>query len=71
MAITSVTTRGTVKWYDPRKGYGFIERQGAPQVFVHYSVIKGPQTELKTGDKVEFMAEQKPQGFVAHNVRVL
>jgi CspA family cold shock protein len=72
MATTTIRTTGTVKWYDPRKGYGFISRQGAPQVFVHYSKLKGNELpELKAGDAVEFLCENTGKGPIAHNVRLV
>ena len=71
MATTTVRTSGTVKWYDPRKGYGFISRRGTGLVFVHYSRLKGPDTpELKAGETVEFLCEMTDKGPIAHNVRV-
>lgn len=71
MATTTVRSSGTVKWYDPRKGYGFITRKGSPLVFVHYSRLKGPETpELKAGDQVEFLCEVTDKGPVAHNVKL-
>ena len=49
---------GTVKWFDPRKGYGFIERENGEDIFCHFSVIKseGYKT-LKDGQKVEYQVE--------------
>jgi len=55
---------GTVKWFNASKGYGFIERQGGSDVFVHYSAIQsdGYRT-LQEGQKVEFSIEQGPKGL--------
>ncbi len=48
--------KGTVKWFDAKKGYGFIgQHSGRPDVFVHYSAIKGEgYKSLQEGDSVEF-----------------
>ena len=71
MATTTVRTAGTVKWYDPRKGYGFISRRGSGLVFVHYSKLQGADLqELKKGDVVEFLCENTDKGLVAHNVKL-
>lgn len=61
--------RGTVKWFSNTKGYGFIEREGGKDVFVHYSAIQmdGYKT-LNEGDKVEFVIEESPKGPQAANV---
>jgi len=63
---------GVVKWFNASKGYGFIERQGGPDVFVHFSAI---QTEgfrtLQQGQQVEFNIEQGPKGLQAANVTVV
>ncbi len=63
---------GTVKWFNASKGYGFIERQGGPDVFVHFSAIQtdGYRT-LKEGQKVEFTIEKGPKGLQAANVTIL
>jgi CspA family cold shock protein len=60
---------GTVKWFNASKGYGFIERQGGPDVFVHFSAIQsdGYRT-LREGQMVEFDIEQGPKGLQAANV---
>ena len=62
---------GTVKWFNASKGYGFIERQGGPDVFVHFSAIQaeGYRT-LHEGQTVEFTVEQGPKGLQAANVTV-
>jgi CspA family cold shock protein len=63
---------GTVKWFNSGKGYGFIERQGGPDVFVHYSAIQGEGfRNLVQGQQVEFSIEQGPKGPQAAGVVVL
>jgi len=61
---------GTVKWFNASKGYGFISREGAADVFVHYSAIEmdGFKT-LEEGQSVEFDVEQGPKGPQAAHVR--
>ena len=64
--------QGTVKWFNSTKGFGFIARNGAPDVFVHYSAIQsGGYRSLEEGQKVEFTLEQGPKGLQASNVVVL
>lgn len=61
---------GTVKWFNDSKGYGFIARPGAEDVFVHHSAIQGEGFKsLNEGDKVEFEVTQGQKGFQAKNVR--
>jgi CspA family cold shock protein len=63
---------GSVKWFNSGKGYGFIERQGGPDVFVHYSAIQGEGfRNLVQGQQVEFTIEQGPKGPQAAQVIVL
>ena len=61
---------GTVKWFSAKKGYGFIERQGGPDIFVHFTAIQidGFRT-LQQGQVVEFSIEQGPKGLQAANVK--
>ena len=62
-------TQGTVKWFNRGKGYGFIEREGGDDVFVHYSSIQGDGfRNLEEGDRVEFTVESSPKGPQAANV---
>ncbi|HWQ46417.1 MAG TPA: cold-shock protein [Longilinea sp.] len=60
---------GTVKWFNPAKGYGFIGRDKGEDVFVHFSAItmEGYKT-LKEGQKVEFSIEKGPKGLQAADV---
>ena len=62
---------GTVKWFNERKGYGFIEREsGQGDVFVHHSAIAGEGFKtLSEGDRVEFSITQGSKGPAADDVR--
>lgn len=63
---------GTVKWFNTSKGYGFIQREEAPDVFVHYSAIEAEGFKnLEEGQKVEFSIEKSPKGLQAVNVKIL
>ena len=62
---------GIVKWFDNRKGYGFIEQEDGPDVFVHHSGINGTGFKsLNEGDNVTFDVEQGKTGPSAVNVTV-
>jgi CspA family cold shock protein len=63
-------TQGTVKWFSDSKGFGFIQREDGPDVFVHHSAIEGSGfRSLKEGDVVEFEVTQGPKGPQASNVK--
>ena len=63
---------GTVKWFNDRKGFGFIERASGDDVFVHHSTINGDGFHsLQEGQKVEFEVIQEPRGPKAQNVTTL
>jgi len=60
---------GTVKWFNDAKGFGFIQREGGPDVFVHFSAIESSGFKsLAEGDKVEFEVVQGAKGPAAENV---
>ena len=66
----SERTVGTVKWFSRAKGYGFIEREGGDDVFVHYSALQGEGfRNLEEGDQVEFTIESSPKGPQASDVK--
>jgi CspA family cold shock protein len=61
---------GTVKWFNPDKGYGFISREDGPDVFVHFSAIQGEGfRNLEENQQVEFEVTQGQKGPQAVNVR--
>jgi cold shock protein len=61
--------RGTVKWFNTTKGYGFIQREQGGDVFVHYSAIQADgYRSLNQGDAVEFEVQDGPKGLQASNV---
>ena len=69
----STFSTGTVKWFNSEKGFGFIQQQSGPDVFVHFrSIINtGGYKTLDEGQKVEFMVSRGPKGPQAENVKVI
>ena len=67
---STVLPKGTVKWFSNEKGYGFIEREGGEDVFVHFSAITGDgYKSLTEGQPVEFDVVQGDKGLQASNVQ--
>ena len=68
----SERTTGTVKWFNGSKGYGFIEQENGPDLFVHHSAIRGEGfRNLEEGQNVEFNVEQGQKGLQATDVAVI
>jgi CspA family cold shock protein len=62
--------KGTVKWFNDAKGFGFIKREQGPDVFVHHTAIQAEGfRSLAEGDQVEFEVTQGQKGPQASNVR--
>ena len=62
---------GTVKWFNDQKGFGFIEQEDGPDVFVHHSAINADGFKsLNEGDRVSFEIEQGQKGLAAANVSI-
>ena len=60
---------GVVKWFSPKKGYGFITMEDGQEVFVHYSAIDGNGfRSLDQGEEVQFEVAQGPKGLQASKV---
>lgn len=63
-------SEGKVKWFNERKGFGFIEQNGGGDVFVHFSAIEGAGFKTLTeGQRVSFNVTQGKKGLEAENVR--
>ena len=63
---------GKVKWFDEKKGFGFIEQESGPDVFVHFRAIQSAGFKtLMDGQTVEFEIEQGQKGPQAENIRPL
>jgi CspA family cold shock protein len=72
VAISEVEGNGIVKWFNNSKGYGFIEQEDGPDVFVHHSGINSDGFKsLNEGDQVTFDIEQGEKGPAAVNVTVI
>ena len=68
----SETVKGTVKWFNESKGYGFLSQEDGEDIFVHYTAIQGNGFRtLKEGQEVEFTIERGPKGLQASNVTIL
>jgi CspA family cold shock protein len=64
--------KGTVKWFNAAKGFGFISRASGDDVFVHFNAITASgYKSLNEGDTVEFDVEKGPKGLAASNVSVV
>lgn len=67
-----MSTSGTVKWFNSQKGYGFIQQDDGPDVFVHYRAIVGDgYKKLEEGQRVEFNVTQGQKGPQAEEVKVV
>ncbi|MBX2848812.1 UNVERIFIED_CONTAM: hypothetical protein GTU68_040858 [Idotea baltica] len=68
----SNTVKGTVKWFNESKGFGFIEQEGGPDVFAHFSAIQGDGFKtLADGQAVEFVLVDGEKGPQAENIVAL
>ena len=68
----SETVKGTVKWFNAARGYGFLSQPEGEDIFVHYTAIQGNGFRtLKEGQEVEFNVERGPKGLQASNVTIL
>ncbi len=64
--------KGKVKWFNEKKGYGFITMKDGKDVFVHFSTIQGEEFKsLNEGDEVECEVDGGPKGLQASNVKVI
>jgi len=65
-------TKGTVKWFNDKKGFGFLSREGGDDVFVHHTSIQAEGFKsLREGQEVEFEVQDGPKGPQAVNVKAL
>jgi CspA family cold shock protein len=67
-----IMINGTVKWFDDDKGFGFIEQENGPDVFVHHSAINAAgYKSLSEGNRITFDIEQGKKGLSALNVTII
>ncbi|MAG50225.1 cold-shock protein [archaeon] len=67
-----MSERGTVKWFNPKKGYGFISRDEGTDLFVHFSEVQSTGFKtLNEGQAVEFTVGTGPKGPIAEKVTVV
>jgi len=67
-----VVAEGKVKWFNEKKGFGFIEQDGGKDLFVHYTAIQGDSFKtLKEGQRVSFEIEETSKGPKAKNVQII
>ena len=65
-----MAVEGTIKWFNEKKGFGFVQQDGGPDVFVHFSAILGDGFKtLAEGDRVQFDVEEGAKGPKAVNVK--
>lgn len=69
--VTNQLMKGTVKWYDAVKGFGFIQSEDNKDLFVHRSGVKDNVFSLEAGQSVEFEIKENDKGPVAFNVEVV
>ena len=63
---------GSVKWFSPQKGFGFITREDGVEVFVHWKQVRAEGFKtLQDGEKVDFEVSEGPKGLQAEDVRVI
>ncbi|MBN1925831.1 MAG: cold-shock protein [Prolixibacteraceae bacterium] len=60
---------GKIKWYNEIKGFGFIERENGPDIFVHRSGLYNSNAALEPGQQVSFETKEGPKGIMAVNVK--
>ncbi len=65
-------SEGSVKWFNEKKGYGFIQQENGQDLFVHYTAIQSEGFKTLTeGQRVRFEVEETPKGPKAKNVQVI
>ncbi len=70
--MTAAREQGVVKWFNDTKGFGFIQRNGGDDVFVHFRAIQGAgRRSLRDGQRVEFGVVKGQKGFQAEEVQPL
>ena len=63
---------GNVKWFNEKKGFGFIQQDGGQDLFVHYTAVTGDGFKtLAEGQRVRFDVEETPKGLKAKNVQII